>query len=180
MSDVTREQALQLQSLRFCIARAGQNDSMGWWEDDSLTTTGAYLLERIFPGAPAITGRKLALTAANLRHEAALAHLDNVNHLFQLAAENQAKLVLRDLVDTQSWVDLPPIDSIGSLHDMLVKIISTQPEYEVVNRFPEQRVMQIRLENHKSSMLEQATALAWAYLEGDVRDPIFPYIVERG
>jgi hypothetical protein len=180
MSEITPQQVLQLQRLRLRIARVGQSDSMNWWEDDSLTTNGAYLLERLFPGAPDAAGRKLALAAATSRHQAALAHLDHANHLFRLAEESRVKLILRDLKDTPTPDHLKPLNSIDSLHDLLRDITNLRPEYEVVHRFRANRTMEIRLVNHKSGILDQATALAWAYLEGDVGDPVFPYIVKRG
>jgi len=69
---------------RLYIARAAQKDSRRWWEDESLTPSGAFALELRLPAAPIEAGRKLALAAARARHQNAFADDPDAIHLFRL------------------------------------------------------------------------------------------------
>ena len=71
-------------SLQLLIARAAQKDSLMWWEDDALTPSGKYLLDRLFFFDADEAGRKLAMEAAKVRYRAAFGAENNVLHLFHL------------------------------------------------------------------------------------------------
>lgn len=178
MQRLTHQQALHLMRLRIIIARAGQNDCLRWWEDESLTANGAYILERIFPGAPAITGRNLALAAATIRHRAALEHLGDVIHLFRISRSNADQLALRALRSRHVASVETSIPDLDSLRHTLLEHIETPPQYEVVGPLTQYSGLRIRLREARSDVVERANALALAYLEGETGKPVFPYLVE--
>ena len=91
--NLTPEETEAILGLRLLIARAANRDSLAWWDDESLTPPGGFLLERVFPTAPALAARSLALAAAVARHEAACT--GEVLHLYHLDADNQDGLALR-------------------------------------------------------------------------------------
>lgn len=66
------------------IARAGAKDGLNWWDDDSLTTAGEFVLSRIFPRKWKPISCRLATKAAQEKHEGAAraAGLENVVTLF--------------------------------------------------------------------------------------------------
>jgi len=68
---LTPEEARTILQLRLLVARAANRDSLGWWDDESLTPPAGFLLERIFPTAPPLAARSLALAAALARHQVA-------------------------------------------------------------------------------------------------------------
>lgn len=178
---LTHQQALHILRLRTVIARAAQKDSLAWWEDEALTTQGKYLIERIFPGAPAVTGRNLALAAAAARHQAALHGIDQALHLFHLSGDNADRLAMR-AARHQAEDDLPslsdPIPDFETLRRILLDRTGKQPRYEKVGVRSQYNGMRIRLREPSPDILDVAHALAWAYLEGEVGKPVFPYVVE--
>ena len=87
-----RGDLIEILRLRLLICRAAATDSLRWWEDASLTEDGAFLLGRLFPRSARAAARRLALQAALLRHEVALAELPGPRHLFDLGAEVEAAL----------------------------------------------------------------------------------------
>ena len=91
--NLTPEETGAILGLRLLIARAANRDSLAWWDDESLTPPGGFLLERVFPTAPALAARSLALAAAVARHQAACT--GEVLHLYHLDADNQDGLALR-------------------------------------------------------------------------------------
>jgi len=160
--------------LQLIIARAGQKDSLRWWEDDSLTEAGAYLLERIFPFAPHIQGRKLALRAAKNRHEAAL-RIETPNfHLFKIGHDDERdpeKPVI-DLVDFELLDG--PISSMGELEQHLSQFIETPPA--PINHGSPGANGRLLIEiPPNSSTIEAVNHLAWTYLQAEPGKPVFPH-----
>ena len=80
----TPHAARTILGLRLLLARAANQDSLARWDDESLTTHVGFLLERIFPMAPALAARSLALRAALARHQAACGARDKALHLYRL------------------------------------------------------------------------------------------------
>ena len=68
--------------LQLLVARAANKDSQAWWDDESLTPHAGFLLERIFPMAPTLAAKSLALKAAAARHRVACAGHENALHLY--------------------------------------------------------------------------------------------------
>ncbi len=170
----TLSRILQLQLL---IARAGQNDSMRWWEDDSLTDSGGYLLERLFPFAPHTQGRKLALLSAKNRHDAVLGIEAQVFHLFSFGFDDErdpgsSEIDLADL-------ELPngPIRSINELETQLSVILAGTPSQTNSNTVSNNYRVLIEMPAN-SGTIDAANQLAWAYLQAEPGKPVFPYFKE--
>ena len=68
--------------LRLLIARAAQKDSLHWWEDESLTQAGVFLVERLFIMDASETARKLAIEAARTLYRMAFGDDRKKLHLF--------------------------------------------------------------------------------------------------
>jgi predicted nucleic acid-binding protein len=49
------------------VARAGQKDSLSWWDDESLTDAGRFALSKIFPRNPGRAALRLAFESAKGR-----------------------------------------------------------------------------------------------------------------
>lgn len=182
IQQLTYEQALHLLRLRTVIARAAQKDSLQWWEDESLTSQGSFLLERIFPGAPALSGRNLALGAATIRHQAALQSLNNAIHLFRMSSANIDQLAMRSLRDHfEEGVTrlIPPIPDFEVLRQHLLAITGKSSHYERIGVLSEQNGLRIQSNELPMDFIECANVLAWAYLEGAIGQPVFPYLLEQ-
>lgn len=180
IQNVTYPEALHILRLRVIIARAGQSDALRWWEDDSLTTNGAYLLERIFPGDPFLMGRNLALVTATLRHEAAVEGMANTLHLFRIDAHNGDRLAMRELKLKAYPMDNPSaISTMDALYQTLLDVTQERFSYETTGISTDRGGLRIRLPKSNLSLIERANVLAWAYLEGQAEKPVFPYFVEQ-
>jgi hypothetical protein len=167
-------------SLRLLIARAANQDSLQWWEDSSLTVTGDYLLERIFPVAPALAGRQLALAAARTRHDAACPAGRNILHLYHLDADNRDALALRHFPLLSVAAAEAPITSRQALQTHLHSLLGEPVSSGVVRRL-DTGAIEVELPpapRGVSEITHRARALAWLYLEGDMQQPVFPYCVE--
>lgn len=166
--------------LRLLIARAATRDSLAWWDDDSLTGPSAYLLNRIFPVAPDLAARSLALRAAFARHEAACAMEPNALHLFHLDAANRDELAVRR-VDLESLsVAMEPISSVDALRTHLLELTGEPSVYKRV-RLNANQAMLVEISAPPAGVSiwrHRAQALAWAYLEGRGGQPVFPFVLE--
>ena len=80
----TPHAARTILGLRLLLARAANQDSLARWDDESLTTHVGFLLERIFPMAPALVACSLALRAVLARQQAACGARDKALHLYRL------------------------------------------------------------------------------------------------
>jgi len=164
-------------NLRLLISRAAQKDSLSWWEDESLTEAGSYLIERLFANAPDLAARKLALKAAYARHQAAFAEVDNALHLFHLDQDGKIELALRNVSLTSMKVPFDPIDTIDKLKSALLEILQDPPKIELVGERNRSRLeIELGVDDPQETPIGRAKALAWAYLQGDMGKPVFPYI----
>ena len=165
-------------TLRLLVARAANSDSMAWWDDESLASHSGFLLRRIFPIAPATAARSLALQAANARHKAAIDEADAL-HLFRLDLENRDALATRrfDLGD----VEMPQESLTKADLRQHLEIVTGGPKpYKVIRRTPGNGLLIEVPDTQSVNVLWQhrASTLAWAYLEGEVGQPVFPYLLE--
>lgn len=177
---ITAADARLILELRLLIARAGNRDSLGWWDDESLTADAGFVLERIFPMAPALAARSLALSAAVARHVAVCAEQEGALHLYRLAVDNQDQLAQRVL--PLQAIPLPegPITTMEALRQELLSRLRQPAEYKVVRR-TNARGLHIAVPpcpRGTSPLLHRAWALAWAYLEGAPQQPVFPFLLE--
>lgn len=164
--------------LGLLIARAGQNDSLQWWDDNSLTQHGRYVLERIFPAKPTHSGLQLALRAAFTRHHVALVDIDDAIHLYQLEKKFLYASIVQSLPSLEAPDLLEPISDADALHERLLKINNKQPAYEIIRAYPQTGGLQIALAKPATNTGDKALALSWAYLEGEPGRPVFPFMVE--
>lgn len=167
--------------LRLLIARAGNQDSLAWWDDQSFTTPASFILDRTFPVAPRMAARSLALAAAFDRHEAACAGAGQALHLFRLDLDNQDRLALR--LERRDDVPVPdePITSMDQLRQHLLDVLGA-PMPGKVTRQDQAGALLLAIPPcppHQEPMLHRAKTLAWAYLAGDIGRPVFPYCLEQ-
>jgi hypothetical protein len=179
-NDSISDDGLAILRLRLLLARAANKDSLAWWDDESLTPHAGFLLERIFPMAPALAARSLALSAALARHEAACAAQAGALHLYRLDADNQDKLALRFEPLLPIPVPDEPIPSTEALKQHLLGLLAEAAPYTIVRR-TEAGGLQIKIPlapSGVSPLLHRARTLAWAYLEGAPNQPVFPFHME--
>ena len=164
-------------SLRLLIARAADKDSLAWWDDESLTPHAAFLLERIFPTAPSLAARSLALAAASARHQAACP--EEALHLYRLDADNRDRLALRFAPLLPIPVPEEPITTMVVLRQHLLDLTGEPMPYAVVRRNAHWLQIEIPPCPVGGSLLaHRALTLAWAYLEGSPGEPVLPYCPE--
>ena len=165
--------------LQLLIARVGQNDSLRWWEDDSLTEAGVYLLERLFPFAPYVQGRKLALLAAKNRHDTVFGKETQTLHLFHFGFEGDR--VQESLAFDSPELELPdaPIRTIDELKIHLAQLVEApNPQSKSDRVIADDGKLQIKIPSTKNT-IDMANRLAWAYLQGEPENPVYPYIKQN-
>lgn len=180
MAHIAEEDAFLVLNLRLLIARAANRDSLAWWDDDALTAPAGFLLERLFPVAPLLAARSLALCAASARHEGACARLAGALHLFRLDADNADGLALRTLSPLKVPYPEAPVTTMEMLREHLGALLGRLAPYKTVHR-TDSGVLQIAAPPCPAGVwapLHRAKTLAWAYLEGAPGQPVFPFIVE--
>jgi hypothetical protein len=180
ISTITTEEANTILSLRLLVARAANKDSLAWWDDESLTPHAGFLWERLFPMAPPLAARSLALSAALARHQAACSANEKALHLYRLDADNQDKLALRFAPLLPITAPDEPITTIDALRQYLLDLVGEPVPYNVVRR-TNAHGLQIEIPASPpgvSPLLHRAKTLAWAYLEGAPGQPVFPFCVE--
>lgn len=171
------EEKNTLLGLRLLIARAAQKDSLSWWEDDSLTQAGGYLLERLFLADPGEAGRKLALEAAGTRYQAAFNGEANALHLFRLDKTGEVEHSLQGIRLSDIAVEPNPIPTIDGLRQALLALTGQPQPFQVIGERADHRLeIGLKTPTARLSVLEIAKMLAWASLEGQPGQPIFPYI----
>jgi hypothetical protein len=165
-------------SLRLLIARAANADSLAWWDDNALTPAADFVLARLFPMAPGLAGRTLALKAAFARHDAICP--SGTLHLYRLDLDNRDKLALSAIPLEKASVPDEAIPSMDVLRDDLHALTQTPYVYTILNR-RSNGTMHIEIEPAPAGvhpLVHRARTLAWAYLEGTREAPIFPYCLE--
>lgn len=164
-------------NLQLLIARAAQKDSLKWWEDDSLTPSGKYLLERLFIVDADEAGRKLAIEAAKVRFQAAFGNENSFLNLFHLDQAGEVEHSLQGISLSSIPVPLEPIQSIADLRQMLLEQVGSPMKYQVVGERSNNR-LEIKMGDTPSNfeLTDIVKTLAWATLESEPGKPIFPYI----
>jgi hypothetical protein len=177
MPSLTSGDKIKLLNLQLLIARAAQKDSLNWWEDDSLTSAGNYVLERLFLHAPAEAGRKLALEAARSRYHVAFSGIQEAVHLFRLDPHREIQSTLQEISVSKADVPIDPITTLDALRQHLLQEIGEEPKYEVIGERAEHR-LEVRPHRKitQADVIQLAQTLAWATLEGKPGAPVFPFI----
>jgi hypothetical protein len=177
VGNLTPKNARAILGLRLLIARAANQDSLAWWDDESLTPHAGFVLERVFPMAPSLAARSLALAAASARHQAACP--EKALHLYRLDADNRDRLALRFAPLLPIPVPEEPITTVDVLRQHLVALTREPMGYTVVRRNGHGLQIEIPPCPASSSPLaHRAQTLAWAYLEGSPGEPVFPFCLE--
>ncbi|MBI1802797.1 MAG: BrxE family protein [Chloroflexi bacterium] len=173
-----RSSAVLILQLQLLIARAAQKDSLGWWDDESLTAAGAFILERLFPSAPEEIARKLGLATAAARHQAAFADHPEALHLFRLDTDGETNLELSRLPLMDCPIPTQPIESMAVLQLHLSSLLGDRPARRPSIEQLSNRRVAIRWPSQglPVSAVDIAKALAWAYLSGKPVEPVFPFI----
>ena len=177
---MTPEEAQTILGLRLLIARAANKDSLAWWDDESLTRHAGYVLERVFPMAPPLAARSLALAAALARHQAACPADTRALHLYRLDADNLDKLALRFAPLLPIPVPEEPITTMEMLRQNLLNLTHEPASYTVM-RQTGTHGLQVEMSPCPASvspLLHRARTLTWAYLEGAPEEPVFPFCLE--
>lgn len=177
-SNMTPKEIRTILSLRLLIARAANKDSLAWWDDESFTAPAQYLFDRIFPMAPPLAARSLALAAAIARHRAACDK--ETLHLYRLDSDNQDGLALRFEPLLPVPVPEEPITTPENLRRHLLDLTGDPAHYTVV-RETSTHGLQIKIPPcppDTSPLAHRAQTLAWAYLESAPGAPVFPFCLE--
>ena len=167
-------------TLRLLIARAANRDSLAWWDDEALTAPAGFLLERLFPVAPPLAARSLALRAALARHEGACTDIGGVLHLYRLDADNADGLALRDVPLLPVPYPEAPIPTMDALRKHLIALLGQPTQVKIIQR-RNGGAFQIAIPPCPTGVwapLHRTKSFAWAYLEGALGQPVFPFIAE--
>jgi hypothetical protein len=77
--------------LRLLIARAGEQDSLAWWNSHALTDQGQWALARLYPRYAAHAGARLAIEAAAIVHTELIGHRPAIT-LYGLGVDLDARV----------------------------------------------------------------------------------------
>ncbi len=166
--------------LRLLIARAANRDSLAWWDDEALTAPAGFLLERLFPIAPPLAARSLALRAAFARHQGACTDIRGTLHLYRLDADNADGLALRNVPLLPVPYPEAPITTMDALREHLHDLLGQPTQIKIVQR-RNGGALQIAIPPCPAGVwapLHRAKSFAWAYLEGSPGQPAFPFVAE--
>lgn len=133
---ISRTGLTQILDLRLLIARAGEQDSLAWWNSHALTEQGRWVLSRLYPRYAAYAGARLAIEAAAVVHREAIGYRPAVT-LFGLGADLDAR-VMRQLelrrMDDEPLAIVPPIRSADELRTHLNQVVAlTDDDLAIVN-----------------------------------------------
>lgn len=165
-------------TLRLLIARAAQKDSLNWWEDDSLTPTGAYLLDKLILINVDEASRKLALEAAKVRYRGAFGENNPAAlHLFHLDQTGEVEYSLQDIKLTELPLPAHPIKTMDEFRQLLLEHVGAPLKYQVIGeRRNNSLEINLKEASLKPDLILIAKTLAWATLASEPGKPIFPYI----
>lgn len=179
LTTLSVDEARHIRTLQLLVARAANQDSLAWWEDEALTAQGLYILERSTSTAPVLAARYLSIVAASARHKTAFAQSKQAIHLFHLDGDNEDGLALRDVSLIDIEVPADPIISMEALEQALDNLLGGIRPYTVAAREGQQVHISLPQPSSKvSPMVHRAETLACAYLQGEKGSPTFPYCLE--
>jgi hypothetical protein len=169
--------AMHIAVIALLVARAGQKDSLGWWDDESLTDAGRFALSKIFPRNPGRAALRLAFESAKGRHAGVLAAA-GVTHATTLL--DLAEPFVEDLSSTSNPWSTP----IATPEDFRHELLACAPDAARV-RVPSPDLTGLldltALAGHGAEKLvERAVTLAAGYLLGQTAKPVFPFIRAAG
>jgi hypothetical protein len=166
--------------LRLIVCRAAQLDSLQWWDDQSLTTEGAFVVERLFGGRPRVAAAKIALAAARVRHWAAMPKSKNVVHLFDFGDDIEEQINSVSL--EEGWISSSAFTSTDDFGSAIRGIAADEIDYKRSD--PDQNGalelhLSARLGKGMNVILARARVLALTYAVARPRQPVFPFLKEN-
>lgn len=163
--------------LALLIIRAGERDSLKWWDDESLSEAGLFALSRILPRNPNAAAVRLAYLAARERHRGMLASAGIPGATTLLDFVEVALSEPQERSSAVAAVREEPITSVGQLRTLLQEVA------------PEVRTIELPAPSGNglldlSDLVGRATPgpqvraalLAAGYLQGQVGKLVVPYL----
>jgi hypothetical protein len=167
----------QIVRLALLIARAGQNDSLKWWDDDALSEAGLFALSRVFPRNPRSAAVRLAFLAATERHRGML---DSAGVRGATTLLDFAEAALATPYENGPFVTAvrdEPITSVGQLRTLLQDLAPGVTTIEIPSPSPDGLLDLTDLVGRtRPGPQARAALLAAGYLQGQVGKPVIPYV----
>lgn len=158
------------------IARAGARDSLNWWDDDSLTSAGEFVLGRIFPRKWKQISYRLAIRAVKEKHEGAVhaVGLEDFITLFSIVSlVGLESAVAEDIVSS-------PINSIDEFTGRLTILCPRVIEFDVPQATASGLLDMTGIASDDGTSTETlVAAFASGYTRAQAGKPVFPFIRRR-
>lgn len=164
-------------SLAFLIIRAGEKDSLKWWDDESLSEAGLFALSRVLPKNPKAAAVRLAYLAALERHRGMLASAGLRDASTLLDFVESALVAPLESTSFVTAVREEPITSVGQLRTLLQEVAPEVTTIEIPAP-PGDGLLDLSDLLGRATPGPQARAalLAAGYLRGQVGKPVIPYL----
>ncbi len=166
-------------ALAIVVARAGCSDSLGWWDDESLTEAGLFSLKRLFPRSHREAALRLALQAARTRHEGIMVRVGvaGARHLFNLPCLGSPDVRLPDpeALPAAVWAPIPDRETFRSCLETIAGALPPLPKEASVGL---EGLMDLsaHVPGPSTGSRGIARTLASAYLLGDKGKLVFPFV----
>lgn len=167
----------QVVKLALLIVRAGEHDSLKWWDDEALTEAGLFALSRTFPRNPRQAAVRLAFLAASERHRGVLhpAGVRGAATLLDFAGEDLAATQERASIMTA--VRAEPITSVDQLRVLLQGLAPEIVALELPAPSADGLLDLTNLVGRtRPGPQARSALLAAGYLQGQVGKPVIPYL----
>ena len=160
----------QVALIALLVARAGQKDSLGWWDDESLTDAGRFALTKIFPRNPGRAAVRLAFESARGRHAGVLAAagVTQATTLLDLAEAS-----IEDIASASN----PWSAHIANLDEFRRQLLVLAPDAGTLTLpTPDLAGLLDLTACDTQTEAQEATTLAAGYLFGQKGKPVFPFM----
>jgi len=151
------------------IARAGERDSLQWWDDDALTTNGDYVLPRLFPRRPKQVALKMAWRSALEKHRGVI-ESTGVRRFTTIFDVAEAEI---ESVTPLSRAFGEPIPSVDELRRHLEAFLPNIGDATPPKPYGAGLIDLTESADSPSNALLNLVA---AYLLGDKAQPVFPFL----
>jgi hypothetical protein len=164
-------------SLALLIIRAGENDSLRWWDDESLSEAGLFALSKILPRNPRAAAVRLAYLAARERHRGILAAAGVRGATTLLDFAEPALATPQESAFLVTAVRDEPVTSMDQLRTRLHELASEVTTIEMPAPSGEGLLDLSDFVGRASPGPQGRPALlAAGYLQGQVGKPVIPYL----
>jgi len=165
--------------LAVVVARAGCSDSLGWWDDESLTEAGLFSLKRLFPRSYRAAALRLALQAARRRHEGILGRLGftGARHLFSQSDPGFGDVGIPDSesLPPTTWTPIPDRETLRARLETVagqLPALSSEASVSLEGLID----LSAHLPGPTAGPRDIARTLASAYLLGDKGKLVLPFV----